>query len=199
VAKPTHELFLKDVADHAMTIVRDDGLYRHLVFAEGKSWCMRFEVITWPGYLCYTGDMGAFVFSRIEDMFAFFRDDKMRINPEYWSEKIQATDRNGGHKEWSEDKFRSVIECYLTERSDEPASRELRQAVEEEVLSRIDDGQYEAYRAASEFEHDGFRFDDLWDHRFDDFTYRFIWCCYALVWGIEQYDKALTMNTAAVG
>ena len=151
---------------------------------------MRFELVTWPGYLCYTGDMGAFVFSRIEDMFEFFRSDRGRINPDYWSEKVQATDRSDGPREWSEEKFRSVIEYYLTERGDEPASKELRQAVEEEVLSRIDDGRHEAYRAASEFEHNGFRFDDLWDHNFEDFTYRFLWCCYALVWAIKQYDLA---------
>jgi len=188
MAKPTQESFLGDVKNHSMQILRDDGLYRHLVFSNRGSWCMRFDILTWPGYLCYTGDMGTFVFSRIEDMFEFFREDSGRINPDYWSEKIQAADRCDGYKEWSPDKFRRVIEYYLTERSEKTAPKELRQAVEEEVLSRVDDGQHEAYRAASEFEYEGFRFDDLWDHNFQEFTYRFLWCCYALVWAIKQYD-----------
>jgi len=200
MAQPTQERFLDDVKNHTVTIVRDDGLYRHLVFSNGESWCMRFEFITWPGYLCYTGDMGAFVFSRIEDMFAFFRNgDTGRINPDYWSEKVQAQDRHDGTRQWSEEKFRSVIENYLADRNGEPVSPEIRQAVNDEVLHYIEDGQHEAYRAASNFEHDGFRFDDLWDHDFEEFTYRFIWCCYALVWGIQQYDKSLAMTTAAVG
>jgi hypothetical protein len=184
--KPTQETFLKDVADHKMTIVRDDGVHRHLTFAKRGSYCMHFEIVTWPGYLCYVGDMGSFVFARITDMFEFFRGS--RINPDYWSEKLQATDRPGGHTEWSADKFRSVIEYYLTERHGEPVSKEIRDAVSEEVLSRVDDGEHEAYRAAHEFKQDGFTFDDLWDHNFREFTYRFIWCCYALTWAIGQYD-----------
>src|ERR1022692_1751902 len=156
--KVTRETFSKDVAEHEMKTIRDDGLYRHLVFAKPGSYCMHFEVVTFPGYLCYVGDMGSFVFSRIEDMFEFFRGKS--INPDYWSEKLLATDRGDGHTEWSADKFRSVIEYYLTERG-EPASQDIREAVEEEILSLLDDGEHEAYRAAHEFNHDGFTFDDL--------------------------------------
>jgi hypothetical protein len=193
VGKPTQEAFLKDVAQHAMKVIRDDGLYRHIVFAKPGSYCMHFEVVTWPGYLCYVGDMGSFTFARIEDMFAFFRGNG--INPDYWSEKLQATDRDG-HKEWSADKFRSVIQYYLDERG-EPASERVRTAVKEQVLSRLDDGEHEAYRAAHYFHEDGFTFDDLWDHNFKEFTYRFIWCCYALVWGIQQYDLSTSVKTVS--
>ena len=28
-----------------------------------------FDIVTWPGYLCYSGDMGCFVFTRLPDMF----------------------------------------------------------------------------------------------------------------------------------
>lgn len=186
--KLTEEIFQKDIEHHALNVVRDDGLYRHVVCAKPGSYCMHFEIVTWPGYLCYVGDMGSFTFSRIPDMFEFFRSDKGSINPDYWSEKIQACDRDGGYREWSEEKFREVIEYYLSGRGEEPVSEELRQAVKEEVLSRIEDGEHEAYRAANEFEHGGFRFDDLWDHNFKEFTLRFLWCCHAIVWAIQKFD-----------
>lgn len=198
--KPTQESFLKDVANHRMTVMRDDGVYRHIVFAVPGSWCMRFELITWPGFLCYVGDMGAFCFSRIDDMFAFFRDDrspdKLRINLQYWAEKLQAADKSDGAQEWSPEKFKAVIEHYL-DNDGEPVSAEVRAAVEEEVLPHIDEGQHEAYRAASVFNYKGFWFNDLWDHDFKEYTYRFIWCCYALAWGIRQYDAALQPSATA--
>jgi hypothetical protein len=192
MAEPTQESFMKDVEQHQMTIVRDDGTHRHMIFAKPGTYCQRFELITWPGHLCYSGDMGTFVFRRLEDMFAFFRDDrpdngKLRINLGYWAEKLEAADRCDAAQCWSEDKFRAVIESYLDNDGD-PVSTELREAVEEEVLSSLGDGEHEAYRAASQFEHEGFRFNDLWDHDFKAYTYRFIWCCYALAWGIKQYD-----------
>jgi hypothetical protein len=192
MSKPTEESFLKDVEQHKLIVVRDDGNHRHVIFAKPGTYCQRFELITWPGFLCYTGDMGTFVFRRLEDMFAFFRDNrpddgKLRINLGYWAEKLEAADRCDGAQQWSEDKFRSVIEAYL-DRDGEPVSAELREAVEEEVLSCLGDGEHEAYRAASQFNHYGFQFYDLWDHDFKEYSYRFVWCCFALAWGIKQYD-----------
>lgn len=200
MSEPTQESFLQDVAQHRMAIVRDDGSHRHIIFSKPGTYCQRFELITWPGLLCYTGDMGTFVFRRLEDMFAFFRDErpddgKLRINLGYWAEKLEAADRCGGAECWSEDKFRTVIEGYL-ENDGEPVSPQLREAVEEEVLSCLGDGEHEAYRAASQFEHEGFHFNDLWDHDFKAYTYRFIWCCYALAWGIRQYDQSRQNVTA---
>lgn len=205
MSEPTQESFLKDVAQHQMTIVRDDGTHRHVIFAKPGTYCMRFELITWPGHLCYSGDMGTFVFRRLEDMFAFFRDErpddgKLRINLGYWAEKLEAADRCDGAQQWSEEKFRAVIMGYL-EDHDEPISAELREAVEEQVLTCLGDGEHEAYRAASQFEHKGFQFHDLWDHDFKAYTYRFIWCCFALSWGIRQYDlsKATTSTQEVSG
>lgn len=204
VGSPNEGSFLKDVSQHRMTIVREDGVNRHIIFSKPGTFNQRFELITWPWHLCYTGDMGTFVFSRLEDMFQFFRDDRpgdeLRINLGYWAEKIQASDKHGGHEEWSQESFRSVIEHYL-ENDGEPLPDGVREAVEEEIYSRLDDGEHDAYRAASEFNHNGFRFDDLWDHDFKEYTYRFVWCCYALAWGIRQYDaaKTPTMETVEIG
>ena len=70
------EQFLRDVAEHTMTVIREDGVSRHIRFAKPGTSCMHFDLITWPGYLCYTGDMGTYVFQRLTDMFEFFRTDR---------------------------------------------------------------------------------------------------------------------------
>ena len=79
----TEQSFLKDVAEHQMTVLRDDGVNRHVQFRRPGTICMGFELITWPGYLCYTGDMGTYVFRRLEDMFEFFRTDRYIVDPNF--------------------------------------------------------------------------------------------------------------------
>ena len=190
----TEESFLKDVKNHHMTVIRDDGVCRHVQFKQPGTNCYRFDFITWPGYLCYTGDMGTYVFSRLEDMFEFFRTDRKQpkegqtlfINLGYWAEKLQAIDRDGV-KEYSPDKFREAINRYMED--DERVTPEIRQAVEDEVLAFSDEGEHEASRAVYEFEHDGYCFVDFFEATLTEYTYRFIWCCYAIAWGINKYDQ----------
>lgn len=204
----TTESFLRDVKDHDLTLVRDDGLYRHIRFRRPGTSCMYFDLITWPGALCYTGDMGTYVFSRLSDMFEFFRTDQARakegelkINPGYWAEKLIAVDggrRNGKATEFSEEKFTRVINEYVADWlsghdvSDEDAEA-LRVSVQEEIIDKIEpqDESY-TYRLAHEFTHqvagDEFYFQDLWDYDFSQYTHSFLWCCHALSWGIQQYD-----------
>lgn len=199
--EPSHESFMRDVATHEMTVFRDDGLYRHLRFRRPNTMCMHFDLITYPGYLCYSGDMGTYVFSRLEDMFEFFRTDR-DINPGYWSEKLQAVDNHGHGKgsatEFDKSRFERVVKEYLVSwmregglnRADRKA---LREAVQDEVLSHSDDGEHEALSAAYRFEfpthsRQSFDFNDIWEHRVDRYTHRFIWCCRALKWGIAKYD-----------
>lgn len=78
------QYFERDVAEHQMQVLRDDRLYRHLLFKKPGTGCYHFNIVTYPGTLVYTGDMGSFVFQRLEDMFEFFRSDADRgdgINP----------------------------------------------------------------------------------------------------------------------
>lgn len=43
-----------------------------------------------------------------------------------------------------------------------------------------------------EFHHrigsEGFEFVDFFDGSMNRFTFHFLWCCYALAWGINKYD-----------
>ncbi|WP_417070762.1 hypothetical protein [Niveibacterium terrae] len=203
-----------------MEVLRDDGLYRHIRFREPGTMCMHFDLVTWPGYLAYSGDMGCYVFSRLADMFEFFRTDRsynsgrLGINLGYWSEKLVAVDGNrdrASAKEFCEEKFRSVIceyrlnwirEAARSGILDKEARRELWESVEDEVLCRIGDNNDAAMTAANEFSWSaGYKrrswfFEDLWDHSFTEFTHSFVWCCYALAWGIKTYDEAKEKEAA---
>lgn len=185
--------FESDTAEHELSVVRDEGFYRHLSYGKPRSQTMRVDVVTWPGYLAYVGDMGSFVFSRAEDMFTFFRGE--RINPAYWAEKVQAADRDQV-REWSPELFadraREDLSGLIAD-DEEGRYAGIATDFEEEVLCGIDDMSKEmAYRAIMEFEHGGCRpFQDWWEVDTDVFTYRFLWCCLALVRIIALYDALM--------
>lgn len=216
----TEASFLKDVATHEMQLLRDDGVYRHLRFKRPGTACMYFDLITWPGFLCYTGDMGTFVFTRLRDMFEFFRTDReyaqrrgdrqLFVNHGYWSEKLVAVDsqrRNGSAMEFSEALLRAYVnetrlewirEARASGSLSRDERRELWEEVDNEVLSRIDDGEDAVYIALRDFRWipkrgrcaPEYEFTDFWEIEFKQFTRRFQWCCFALAWGIERYDSA---------
>ena len=112
------EHFLRDVASHQMEVLRDDGTHRHLRFQAPGSTDMHFDLITWPGYLCFTGDMGTYVFRRLKDMFNFFRpaddacssrDPLENIDHQNWAEKLEATDKGDGHSDFDPRAFKREI------------------------------------------------------------------------------------------
>lgn len=214
----SEEEFLADVARHEMSVLHSDGLYRHLRFKEPGSGCYWFDLVTIPGKLIYTGDMGTFVFSRMADMFQFFRTDreyahskglKLGINTGYWAEKLIAVDGNrhkAGATEFDEDAFRRVINEYRLRwmrnghqygTLDKSDRRELWEAVEYDVLDRIEDYGEDVQRLAYDFSHEKHQFEDLFEHDFKRYTRTFLWCCYAIAWGVQQFDGSTQREQAA--
>jgi hypothetical protein len=188
--QPNERKFRRDVKNHQMTIIRDEGVNRHVRFRQPNTSNMYFDLITWPGTLCYHGDMGTYVFTRLEDMFEFFRDTQgghLRINLGYWAQKLDAADRADGYEKFDPDLFAQKIKRYARESG---ASRAVQKEIAGEVEGWAERGEMVAYERASNFEMDGFHFTDLFEFNFRSYTYRFVWCCYALAWGIRQYDKA---------
>ncbi len=207
----TESSFLEDVSAHEMHVLMDNGIYRHIRFKRPGTGVFHFDLITYPGYLVYSGDMGCYVFSRLEDMFEFFRTDRehmhlrdgqtLAINLGYWSEKLRAVDgsrRKGSATELDEDRVKAVINEYRLgwvrdygNRLTKAQRRELWEEVEDRVLFS-DDAEVMLHRAYDFSERIGgrrFQFDDLWDHTFERYTYHFVWCCYAIAWGIQKYDE----------
>jgi hypothetical protein len=193
----TAEKFIEDVKNHGIVVLEDHEMYRHLVLTRGSS-VYRYEIITWPGYLCICGDMGTFVFSRIPDMFQFFRltSKESKINRQYWHEKLDAVDRVDGSKKYDPDKFKSVIKEYFDEWAEDHAedADSVWKAIEEDVLPSADDGEYCARRAARDFRCKKFEFRNFWETDLTEYTYRFIWCLYAIVYAIQKYDALYCEN-----
>lgn len=189
--------FPQDVATHEMQVIRDDGVNRHIRFKRPGTSCYYFDLITWPGHLCYTGDMGTFVFQRLHDMFEFFRTDrKYGPNFGYWAEKLIAIDK-GGVVEFDEVRFTQKVNEYRVgwmrrmkeEGHNKEERRDLWEKVEDEVLGRAQDGEHAANSAVWEFRDGEFEFTDFFDGgSCMRYNFHFIWCCHAIAWGIKQYD-----------
>ena len=188
------ERFAKETAGHEMTVLHDDGLYRHLRFRDPESPFYWFDLVTWPGNLAVNGDCGSFIFARTTDMFEFFR--RGEINPGYWAEKIRC---GSSLKSYSEDKFRQlVIEHFIDAARYGGIPKGLGKAVREDLL-RVHETYDEsgARQVLDGFAFCDFRFHDTWEWDLHDWDWTFLWCCHAIRWGIRQYDAASKQEAAA--
>lgn len=213
----TQQRFERDVAQHQMTVVRDNSVDRHIKFRKPDSSSYWFEILTWPGALCIRGDCGTYVFSRLTDMLEFFRTDakhakgdELGINPQYWMEKIIAVDSNCGHqgsaKKFSLDEFKRKVVGWFrryTEARWYGENREHRWAVWEAIRELIEEADswdashnYQLLRDFSAWIEGEARydfhnfFDDFWEVDCTEYDFSFIWNCYAIAWAIRQYDAA---------
>lgn len=203
--------FERETAEHEMTVLHDDGLYRHLRFRAPSHGMYWFDLITVPGSLIFQGDGESFVFRRIEDMFDFFRGPIGRINPHYWSEKL--TDGEDRVMRYDRELFEACVRQDIAGRDDLPG---LADAVQDEILDSEDlDYEESARRVVDEFRfyrneadrHGGmrrvdgvmtwvpakapdFEFHDTWEWGVRDYHWWYLWALHAIVWGIAQYDAS---------
>jgi hypothetical protein len=197
--QPTKERFLEDIKDHKMTIIHDDGIYRHLIFSKG-SFDMRYEIITFPGGLLMTGDMGTWEFERTEDMFNFFRhpEGNLEINIGYWAEKCQAESVcGGGIREFDPDRFRECVRNYWEEsfykNTESEKAKEVWDDIENQILS-AEDSEWDLVSSLNNFYRKDFDFSDFWENTVTIKTYHYVWACYAIAWAVIQYDREKENN-----
>jgi hypothetical protein len=207
----SRERFIRDTAKHEMTVLHDDGLYRHLRFqqASGSSFYW-FDLVTWPGCLVISGDMGAHHFSRTRDMFDFFgpkgarggfEDERWGINPHYWGEKLRGP-RPGrdGVRSYSHEAFQAHLYSWADDWAE--YSRDggmypsvLHEALDREVLADWTHSADEAIARLRDLEDElgaPDLFGDAWEWDLREFDGAFLWNCWAIVWGIEQYRATTT-------
>jgi hypothetical protein len=209
VISPTEEQFSKEIAEHKLTIIRDDGVDRHIRCRRPKTRSYGFDILTWGGHLLINGDMGSWLFARTPDMFEFFRScghhgKQYLINPGYWSETLLSVDccgrLDGGATEFSSEIFERRVKEHMVEymranmignhsKSLREVRREFREDVECSVIVCAGDGEQIAIRAACEYEwRAGYPFDGFWEVDCRSYRHHLIWCMYAIVWAIQQYD-----------
>lgn len=191
----TKERFLRDTENHQLTIIQDEGVYRHMRMGEPGNSCYHYTLTTWPNHLCISGDMGTYVFSRLHDMFDFFQTAELKINTHYWAEKCLSEDKaSRGMKEFDREGFVSFVEDSVKEwdfESDDEHAEVLK-----DILEKIDERvgcESTAYSFISDYEsEDGnpeYSFGHIDDFRFERYTANFEWILYAIVRGIQAYEQ----------
>ncbi|MEE4419611.1 hypothetical protein [Streptomyces bugieae] len=194
--------FARETAGHQMTVLHDEGFYRHLRFVNPDSSLYWYEITTTPGQLVFSGDGESFVFRLAPDMFEMSRRsaESGGINATYWAEKC----RTGNAKSYSRERFEECVEKAVADA--EPYYRGLREHVQEEIFdSELYDVDYEsaALVAVLNFEHhltarrdakgnyDTFRFKRVHEWELRDFDWWFLFACYAVSDAIVQYDATI--------
>jgi len=205
--------FLLDTANHRLEVIRDDGLYRHLRMKQPGTNCYYYDVITWPGYLTVTGDMGTWTFSRIADMFNFFGVWDGEINTGYWSEKLEAgarcSARNLLAEEYDHDAFCKSLKESLSEYledseedesedddwDDDDDTPDSDKAIVREIVRDLCRAEFsndwEAYQAVYNADWpERFSAWDLCDGLiFKTYTSHFRWILFAITWAISKYHN----------
>jgi hypothetical protein len=133
-------------------------------------------------------------------MFEFFESDHGGINPQYWAEKLQGP----GH-----DMARSYSHEALVARVHEWA-REVCEwgdfedvypslligAIDREILDSGTTHEQDGHERLRLLEDElGWR--DTWEWDLREFDFQFLWCCWAIAWGIRQYRGATAKAAAA--
>jgi len=182
-----------DLKDHVVTVIRCDGMHRHYRCQKPGTWNMGFDVVTWPGSLCYTGDMGDYLFQRTEDMIAFMRGSAMSYG--YAAEKCVAHD--GRLEEFSEEIFEQVLAERIKDFEGEGGKATLLRNEEkrqEDVAEIIDDirQQFKTYSAPFDAERAMFE-SGLWDGcdlpSCETWTFHFLWALHAIKWFCDKVDR----------
>ncbi|BCE02955.1 hypothetical protein [Marinicellulosiphila megalodicopiae] len=202
--QPTVEEFKKHVENHSMQVLSDNGVNRTLEFRNNGSSNRYFTITTWSNHLCISGDMGTFVFARLEDMFNFFRsdDDELNIQGGYWSEKLEA----GKHMAFDQDRLVTALykRIYYYFEIDDDQFNEIYEDEDHEHHQVIVDLKDNVIDCIEEYNYASLinDFESPSDHNpLEDFfidcgyecespTYHYVWCKYAIVWAIKQYDAS---------
>lgn len=192
--------FEASTAEHKMSILRDDGLYRHVRFKNPDGIFYYYDLVTWPGYLAFVGDAGDYVFSRIRDMFEFFRADGGGINPHYWAQKLQAPRGTESARSYTEEALRRRLREWAHEEAeyaDEPMYPSLVVGAVDRLLDGKDPdflfpeiyNEHGAVELLHELELEGIIYEPWeWDVR--EYDRQFLWACWAITKGIARYDEA---------
>ncbi len=186
--------FNRDVEEHQMEVLLDQGLYRHVRFKKPGTGMYYFDLITTPGQLTIRSDMGTYVFSRAADMFEFFTGNGY-VNADYWGEKLQAIDTHCGYRDHSEEAFRKWVIGHFWNRRESYEPN-----VAAQIWADIRDSIFDDYTdrtsksacidALDSFQSHGFRYGDTWDNDWTEFSYQYLWCCHAILSGIKNYYAA---------
>jgi hypothetical protein len=208
--QPDLETVLYDLCGHKVEVLNSNGVYRHLRCSDG-TFNLAFDVVTYPNHLCFSGDMGSFVFTRLPDMLNLFRSKLDSIDYGYLGGKLCAEDIHSGYERFCE----STIKASLAEKLNEICT-EIGEGYHCDIDRLPDDLTLEQFvvKVREEF-NDYFSGQDLYEsgyieaiegfvselipnldlgHDWPEWmqtkgvSHRFYWACMAITWAVAQYD-----------
>lgn len=190
--------FKEDSANHQLTVLHEDGLYRHFRMAAPGTRMWSWDIVTWPGHLATSGDIAdGLTFSRETDMIRdffgrmrgnrpYFADGAPSIDFRYWAQKLQG-DQRETVREYVHGNFTAFVTETLTERLAAGYRTSLTQETVDELI--VEAHNLEPYESAARGwleEHDE-QFPDSWEHDFKDYTFQFQLACYAVNTAVQAY------------
>lgn len=191
------DLFIQDTARHQLTVLHDQGLYRHLRWAVPGSGINAVEITTIPGALFVSGDMGSWSFQR------HGTDDLLRTGfftggPRYgyWASKCEAADRRVGLREFSPEALKATVDSYIEDWADGDESARFNLGQETETILEAETVE-DAFERLAGFSYAGLHFDDVDDASVTEFTFQYRWICRALVKVSAEYAALDTPQAAA--
>ncbi len=199
------EVFERDIADHELEVIVDSGVNRILEFRNKNGSSNQFFIVMQAkGRICFTGDMGEFVFTNHnEDMLAWFHDN---MSLSYIDEKCRA----GVTRKYSEDvakaNIRMMVDDYCSDyfydyigddgvvsTSEGSMTEDWADELYEEVIGEIDfENEWTLHQTASDVSIDinnrlHFDIDTSEGINSESYTNSFKWCVLAMNKVAELY------------
>lgn len=212
VAERAGEQFVASTTAHEMTVLHDEGPYRHIRFAQPGHAIDEFDLVTWPEHLAMISAAGEWVFTRVADLF----DPLSPVpssDPYKWADKCTAHDEalRVYDPRVAEHRVRETLDGWIGRlhgggANNAVLAQSLRTSIATQILIHVED-EYELRAALDEFTHAGsttlagedggarasatrnslYAFDNVWDWDLRDFDFHFSWACHAIAWGVECY------------
>lgn len=182
--------FQTNSAGHELTVLHEQGLYRHIRMARPSSRAESWDIVTWPGHLATSGDIAdGLTFSRDPDMIEFFApeaidhnyfsDGAPSIDFRYWAQKLQGDQRQGILAYKHENFIRFVTET-LTERLEDGDTPDLTKEDVDRLISEVNDLARDEADARDWLDEHDDQFPDSWENSFKDYSVHFQMACYAI-------------------
>lgn len=222
--KKSRDRFKRDAKAHTMTVLHNEGLYRHLRLrnpAPGRSeyW---YDVVTWPGNLAIRGDFGqSYVFSVATDMFEFFahhlhKDGSVEIDPQYWSEKLSSGDQSrkyddevfkddfreqarqmieGGYiEEDQKDRFLAAIEEFFENEIYHDASTAIMSVESFEFWNN------EEHEHSHKYRNEAIRFEEPWEwiNHSTAYEWSYLWACWGIMRAVKEFYSVFGRPTVSL-
>lgn len=186
--------FESETTEHRMTVLHDDGVYRHLRFMKPGTGIWHWEIITWPGHLTVAGDIGdGWTFEREHDMLDFFgrNGHQSGINPSYWSEKLPTHVRDAA-KHFTAERFEAAVRAEIEDMDLDANQRAmLLTSLADEVFCGYDDLAWSLAAIEGTWHAGGkvIQFEDMEHGEYSEWDHHFLLALFAIVFSVRKYRE----------